>query len=214
MDRAPGRRYTLSAATLFVLRVPGNTAVLLFAEPHGAAREALKELLGWWRAQYAPGALHYAQCLVEPEATGKRAVLEALSFNAITRLIYLDRSVTYPWSESPQADGLTWCSFAEGGEAVFAPVVQETYDHSLDCPELNGLRPIESVLAIRTRRRARSIRPAGRFAQLDGTPAGCILLAPVARDTADGGRVHGRAARVSRAWRGRPDAAARAGAVS
>jgi ribosomal protein S18 acetylase RimI-like enzyme len=53
-----------------------------------------------------------------------------------------------------------------------------TYNDSLDCPELTGLRPIEDILA--------GHRAAGQFDPrlwelflVDDEPAGCLLLAPL-----------------------------------
>jgi GNAT superfamily N-acetyltransferase len=84
--------------------------------------------------------------------------------------------VTFPWLEPPSAAGLEWLPFDDRTRPEFARTILASYQDSLDCPELTGIRPIDDILAAH--------QAAGRFdpalwelALVDGEPSGCLLLA-------------------------------------
>jgi ribosomal protein S18 acetylase RimI-like enzyme len=165
-------------ALLLTVLLPGRTAMLLMPHPgeHGIAIDAQRDLLTAALTQPRRPALHYAQVLLEPEAAAKRAVLEAADFKQLAPLAYLERDVVFPWVEPPAPDAAAWVSYSAATHARFAQTVLATYEHSLDCPELTGLRPIEDVLAAH--------RASGRFdarlwelAVVGERIAGCLLLA-------------------------------------
>ena len=174
------RRGDHDAALLLALLLGGRTGVLMI--PH-AEREFDPDdqlrLLQAWRARYPHDHFYYTQALIEPEGRTKHAVLTAAAYWPLTRLIYLDRDARYPWTEPPEAPGLEWLNYADGGDAVFAPVLAATYRESCDCPELSSLRPIEAAIA--------GHKSTGLYdstlwevALVDGAAAGVILLARIA----------------------------------
>ncbi len=164
------------------LLLPGRTAIVMVPEPGqlGIESAAAEQVLRAGLERLAPQRLHYAQALLEPEAAGRRRLLERTGFVPLATLEYLERDLREPFTP-PTEDVAEWVSLATATEREFAEVVQATYGESLDCPELTGLRPIEDVLAAH--------RAGGRFdprlwelARVDGQAAGCVLLTPLYQD--------------------------------
>lgn len=128
--------------------------------------------------------LHFAQVLLEPEAAAQRALVQQVGFRPLAPLLYLERDARYPWSDPPSPEEAEWVRYDAQSRALFADVVLATYQNSLDCPELTGLRPIDDILAAH--------QASGHFdpqlweiARLNepaaAQPAGCILLSRVHR---------------------------------
>jgi RimJ/RimL family protein N-acetyltransferase len=180
------RRWT---AVWLNVTLPGRTAIVLPAPPtafdvNSSDRDswALRdsEAVGAAAVRALDGlGLHYAQALTAPNALEMQALLRTCGFRRLTRLEYLERDVRHPWLDGPPAGAAEWVEYLPAREARFAALLQETYRESGDCPELNGLRPIEDVLAAH--------RAAGRFdprlwqiAEVGGADAGCVLLSRLA----------------------------------
>lgn len=163
---------------VLVLLVGGGTAVVMLPEPgrRGVEAAMLTELYEVWHSQHAPGDFYYEQALVDPRAHGAAAVLKQLHFERITRLIYLDRSVIYPWIDASAESVAEFVSVADAGEDALGRVLLASYEDSLDCPELTGLRPVEAVIA--AHKSSGAYDPSlWELALVDGREAGCVLLA-------------------------------------
>ncbi len=165
-------------ALLLALLMPGRTALVVLPNPgaHGIDAAEQLDLARAGLAALREHGLHYAQVLVEPNADGKRLLLERAGFTHMAPLAYLERDALYPWVDPPSPDEAEWVCFSDATRAEFERVILATYHDSLDCPELTGIRPIEDVLAAH--------RAAGRFdpqlwelARVRGDAAGCLLLA-------------------------------------
>lgn len=87
------------------------------------------------------------QALVTPEAQSEQALYRRAGFSHLTQLIYLERDVASPVSRVPAAPAVTWEAYAPRLHPEFARVVQSTYEGSLDCAALNGVRDIDDTLA-------------------------------------------------------------------
>jgi ribosomal protein S18 acetylase RimI-like enzyme len=173
-------------ALLLVLLIPGDTAVLMLpnAGDHAIDAAAQVALIDWWRDRYSPEAFCFEQALIETNADGKRASLEQLHFKKLTRLIYLDRSTVFPRISAARRPDVDFVTVSQAGQAALARVLSASYQDSLDCPELNGLRPIDSVIA--AHRSTGVYDPElWELVRVAGRDAGCLLLsqlpnAPVA----------------------------------
>jgi GNAT superfamily N-acetyltransferase len=114
------------------------------------------------------------QCLLPPGEESLAAPLLRNGFARITTLSYLDHSSTLPpsWRESPRLD----CEPYDPGQPdEFHRTLAATYEDTLDCPEVNGVRTIDEVI--------QGHRAQGRFdpdswllARHEGDPAGVLLL--------------------------------------
>lgn len=161
----------------FALLPPGRTAILMFPAPGelGTLADdqlgAMQALLGELRDQR----LHYAQALVEPGVSAKSRLLERIGFWHLAELNYKERDASFPWVEPPTCEDASWISYTAETHAEFSATIEATYADSGDCPRLNGLRPIEDVIA--------SHRATGKFdpalwqlARAADGNVGCLLL--------------------------------------
>ncbi len=184
----------------------GRTALLFVSDPPpqgdpGGMRAGITERRACidaacrhLRSQH-PRKVVMAQALTEPaHAWAKEAFLGA-GFLHVGDLTYLRRSVVgEPAAPAPNlGDGVELLTFAEvearsgrkAADAVFGAALEASYEQTLDCPELCGMRSIEDVLD--------SHRATGQFdARLwwvvlerasstagdSRKPLGCLLLNP------------------------------------
>jgi ribosomal protein S18 acetylase RimI-like enzyme len=186
-------------SVVVALLPPGRTAVLLTPPPTlpGLDLSMQQELVRAATAALHGLDLHFVQAMLEPADAGRRALLAHAGFDPLTTLLYLERPALHPWTEPPPVR-FRWTPYAPSDHADFERVLAETYDGSLDCPELSALRPMSDVLA--AHRAAGPFDPAlWSLARVDGQLAGCVLLARLARD----GLLEIVYFGVSRAWRRR-----------
>jgi len=194
------RRGQDETALLFVLFLPGRTAIAMFPAPEarGIVPDDQQRLLAAGLERLADRTLYYVQALVEPKAAGKGRLLGASGFGHLTQLIYLQRRAAFPWFDSPGAQEAIWIAYDKRHHELFAQVLRGTYEDSRDCPELTGLRSIDAVIA--SHKAAGEFNPAlWEIACVDGKHAGCILLSPLTH----GPLVEVVYMGVVAAWRGR-----------
>jgi mycothiol synthase len=164
-------------ALLFVLFLPGKTAIAMFPAPGDVdiVPEDQQRLLAAGLEQLAFRELYYVQSLVEPQAADKHNMLRAAGFQYVTQLIYLQRAVAVPRFDPPRAQEATWLAYARRHHSAFAQMLLATYEDSRDCPELTGLRSIDAVIA--SHKAAGEFDPAlWEIACVNGEHAGCVLL--------------------------------------
>lgn len=174
-----GRR-SAPTGLFFALLLPGRTAIVMIPTPgdHGIVPERQFAVARAGLDRLAGHNLHFAQALLELDAPGKRALLERAGFALLAPLIYLERDVAFPWVDPPAAGTAEWVRYGARTHAEFAAVVLATYEDSLDCPELTGLRPIDDILA--AHQASGQFDPAlWELARIDGQSAGCILVSRV-----------------------------------
>ena len=168
-----------SASGLFLaLLLPGSTAIVMIPTPGelGIDRDVQQRVTAVGLEHLRSRALHYAQALPAPEAHAQRLLLEQQGFRRLAPLVYLERDATYPWVDPPPAGEGAWIKFGEHTHEDFASTLPATYEDSLDCPELSGLRPVGDIIA--------SHQASGPFdpglwelLQVHGRIAACLLLA-------------------------------------
>jgi len=176
------RRTGQVSGLVFVLLLPGSAAMLMLPTPgeHGIdpadqarVQAAALDRLGRRR-------LRYAQTLLEPEAATTRVAVLQAGFRRLTTLLYLERGVAYPPADPPGPHEAEWVPFNQDTYDDFAATLLATYEDSLDCPELTGLRPVDDVIAAH-----QATGVAGsklwELARREGQNAGCILLSTLAR---------------------------------
>lgn len=164
----------------FAILLPGRSAIVMTAVPgrHGIEPDDQLEALRRGLEQLEPRELHYAQALIETDTPEQRQLIEQAGLRHLTTLHYLQRDASYPWADPPEEHEADWITFGERTYDEFARTLAETYEDSLDCAELTGLRPIRDVIA--------SHQAAGRFephmwavARVAGESAAALLLAVI-----------------------------------
>jgi GNAT superfamily N-acetyltransferase len=89
--------------------------------------------------------ISFVQSLVQPARQVDVGLLEAGGFQRLAELVYMSLDLAGPI----QPDGLIDCQWRTCGqydESELATVIRGTYDQSLDCPALYGLRALPQVI--------------------------------------------------------------------
>ena len=166
-----------AVASVLLVTSPGRTA-LLFLSPLGAAAEAgiVSELIRTACLAQPAGSLHLIQALLDPAQREQRGVLEQSGFSLLARLEYMQRSLDR--STSPDVvwpEGCAVTTWSEPSRERFRRAIEGSYEGTLDCPGLLGLRDMEDVLA--GHMATGQFDPAMWFLlEHEGEPAGVILL--------------------------------------
>lgn len=128
---------------------PGRTLLLISpGHPQDQTHlQAASELIPEICAHWAGRGVQLAQVLLEPSDHTSRDLYCGCSFDALAELIYLQAPAGRNGAADLSANGLTWHTYDAANHALFAQVIAESYDQSLDCPALNGRRDIEDVIA-------------------------------------------------------------------
>jgi len=127
--------------------------------------------------------VQFLQSLIPPQAVDEENIYRQAGFKSLAELIYMEADLTRPSPPAHIADALTWIAYSGDAHALFARVVEDTYEDSLDCGSLNGLRNIEDILA--THRATGEFDPAAWLVpHCDGEPVGAVLLAATPEQSA------------------------------
>jgi ribosomal protein S18 acetylase RimI-like enzyme len=110
---------------------------------HEREDRLIQEAARWLRQR----SVKLAQALLTAEETPLAAPLERNGFVHVTHLWYLrsDLSTYSPPASTPAA--LEYRPFDPNDLSLFARTLQRTYEDTLDCPEVNGVRTMEEVIA-------------------------------------------------------------------
>jgi ribosomal protein S18 acetylase RimI-like enzyme len=130
----------LSAGRTMLLFAPSD------APPPNLA-PAVGELLETVCSQFASRNIQLAQALLDPGDEPGRRVLESHGFVRMAELIYLNALIRRPLSPPALAGDLLVLNYAPETHALFAQAIGASYEKSLDCPGLNGVRNIEDIIA-------------------------------------------------------------------
>lgn len=160
---------------------PGRTALLLAPQSGVAAvRDDAAELVKAVTQRLQDDGARLVQWLVEPADAAAAEIAYRCSFQLTADLLYLHARISQKTPPPPS----TWRATPYTAELhpLFANTILESYQGSLDCPSLNGLRDIEDIVA--------GHKAVGRFdpnwwfllSPPDdcATPLGVLLLGPQA----------------------------------
>ncbi len=166
-------------AAILVRILAGRIASVAAPQTTSDAPAGTDELLVRRAAQFAQGrdAL-LAQALLESNDSRAAAAFTAAAFQRTADLLFL----VVQCDASPDADNHDavpsipqWLQYRPEVHDRFARLVERTYIDSRDCPELDGLRAIDDILA--------GYRATGEFspqrwliAENEGRDVGCLLL--------------------------------------
>jgi len=169
------------AASMLVER-PGRTG-MLFHSPaglEGVDSDALEQLVREISRDALARGMTLVQALKRPDAKRDVAMLEAAGYELLARLVHmrLELGDLRPPDRDP---GITWKTYAEFSEEKFGKLIGRTYEGTLDCPALAGMREIGDVIA--GHKASGVFRPESWWiAYRDLRASGCILV----NDSQDG----------------------------
>lgn len=171
------RRGRRTVAAVAVLVGSGRTAMAFVSAPQlpGVDADALAETVGTaGRAVLAEG-VSLVQAILLPEDEPTAKALRGGGFVKLAELIYLARSLDEPLEPHRAEAELEWVDGRRFTDEQLAGVISSTYEQSLDCPALSGVRRMEDILA--GHRAVGQVRPeAWWIIRQGGVPAGCILV--------------------------------------
>jgi ribosomal protein S18 acetylase RimI-like enzyme len=88
-----------------------------------------------------------AQTIVPPEDARRAEPLLRQGFTRVTQLLYLEHNL-HELSALPHLDdAVRFEPFSDANAPAFRQALQQSYVQTLDCPEINGVRTIDEVLA-------------------------------------------------------------------
>ncbi len=168
------KRWCVGAA--LIIESPGKTGVLFHtsANADGAEADCLVQLVRAMCSHTIGQGLSMVQTLLETDANQDVEMLKKAGFVKLARLVYMKLDLAA--APTYQADAsIAWRNYAELAEEELAEVIRRTYEGSLDCPGLSGVRKIEDVVA--------GHKASGVFCpqawwliERDSSLAGCILV--------------------------------------
>ncbi|MGC9453803.1 MAG: GNAT family N-acetyltransferase [Phycisphaerae bacterium] len=171
--RAKGRRGIVAAAA--VCENPGRTGMLVHspADSAGVKVDALSAVCAVAADDAIQRGMSLVQSLELPEDEDDADALTNAGFRQLAELVYM-RVATADVSETTRGE-LAWRSYGRFDEQELARVIAATYENSLDCPAISGLRDIEDVIA---GHKAGGIFTPETWWIVDhhGEPAGCVLV--------------------------------------
>jgi ribosomal protein S18 acetylase RimI-like enzyme len=127
---------------------PGRTALLLsaYATSSGRRKEAAGALIQELLVHCAGRGIQLVQTLLDPHERAAREIYESCGFSLMADLEYLQAPVRRP-PQPPLAAGMRWVNYSAAEHPRFAQAILASYEGSLDCPALNGVRDVEDILA-------------------------------------------------------------------
>ncbi len=166
-------KWLVGAALAQVL--PGRAASvwpprIVAGEPSATARQLLDRIADFLAAQ----GVRIAQTLLDPATRTDEQVLGAGGFCRLSDLLYLV-CLNSEFPTAPPPTSLEFEVYDPANHRRMAAMVEATYQRTLDCPQLNGLRQIEDVLA---GYRGCGVFDASRWLLVrhGGKDVGCLLL--------------------------------------
>jgi RimJ/RimL family protein N-acetyltransferase len=155
---------------------PGRAALVwpprvLAGEPDTTLANLLDAVTRWLAQQ----GVRIAECLVPDDSDVDTPVLAAGGYQHLANLLYLVSMENAFPRTAPQSP-LAYEPYRPSNHVRLAQIVANTYEQTRDCPQLNGVRPVDDTLT--------GYRAAGDFdpqrwllVRHAGEDVGCLLLA-------------------------------------
>jgi mycothiol synthase len=165
------------AGAMLAAPLPGGGGVVWPPQVRpGTPADAVADALVRHAADWLRGrGTKLAQALLTEDDVPFAGPLERNGFPFLTRLEYLRHFLELPPDRLAGPERLTYQTFSECDFDLFGEVLLRTYEATLDCPEVNGVRTAAEVVA--------GHQGGGDFdprrwwlARLDGRPVGVLLV--------------------------------------
>jgi ribosomal protein S18 acetylase RimI-like enzyme len=149
----------------------------------GSSRDREDRLIRYACTWLRQRGVKLAQCLLAPAEIARGEPLLRHDFRHICHLWYMRHDLQLVAAQLSDSSRLQFSTFAEVEQTLFQDVLLQSYQDSLDCPEVTGARTIEEVL---TGHQSQGQFDPSRWwlAHRTGEPVGVILTSPQS-DTGD-----------------------------
>ena len=154
----------------------GTSATLLADDPApmDAGIDGLNRL-------YADRGVKMAQMLIDPADILTIQMYQRHQFQVMAELVYLQRNIRRAKRPLPLPGEFRLVNYSSETHAGFAQAISDSYQDSLDCPAMNGMREIEDVLA--GHKAAGVFNPSDWFLLLHGNEPVAVLLLGMTHQT-------------------------------
>ena len=156
--------------------LPGRAAVVWAPQlVGGEEKEIGLLLLAELQRRLAAAEIHVAQSLVIAENAAEAELFQTAGYQLVGELVYMAcEAARFP--RLPPAITLTTEAYTRADDARLARIIDATYERTLDCPLVNGLRETSDVLD--GYRAVGQPRPdLWQFLRQESEDVGCLLLA-------------------------------------
>ena len=182
-ERAPAdfqfwwaRRDKKPLAAALMLASPGKAGMIFYSSPLDCDADILVQLVRTVAQTSIGTGIRFVQALVDPAASADLRVLVQAGYQLLADLIYMRRELdAQSLVHTPSEDLYTWRTYGDFDEGELATVIAATYEQSLDCPGLAGVRRMEDIIA--THKSCGLFSPDNWWVlEQGGRPAACILV--------------------------------------
>jgi len=163
---------------------PGHTAMLFTPGPRPEVLDLGPLVEAVCQSVTGHGAV-LAQILADPTDHAARARFAELGFREMAELLYLHCGPGRDMAPIALPENFRWQTYSPQTHELFERAILESYQQSLDCPALNGVREIGDVIA--AHKASGEFDPRFWFVLIErDEPRGVLLLSRVPRtDTAE-----------------------------
>jgi mycothiol synthase len=161
---------------------PGRTALLFASPPPSRPLDAiLGQLIDAACQAISARDIHLAQALLDPTDEIMHRVYGGAGFERMAELIYLQGAPPPDVAPPVLPPHCRWATYSAATHDSFVQTIQASYQQSLDCPALNGLRDMADVIE---GHKASGVFEPGHWFLLyqSDRPIGVLLLASSGRD--------------------------------
>lgn len=173
-DLLIGYRDAEPVGAILTVIQPGQTASIWPPEVANADDEMADALVAAAVRHLEAAGVTIIQSILEPDDHSGRQLLTRNGIGYLTDLLFMERNLDHHWPQDTRPP-LKSVVYSTETHDRFVALLEQTYQATLDCPELDGIRTAEQALA--------SHQAAGRFAAetwrlycIDGVDAGVLLL--------------------------------------
>jgi ribosomal protein S18 acetylase RimI-like enzyme len=124
----------------------GRTAIL-FLSPTITGDGAVEARLAHEAARAQSGKVTLVQAILDPGQEAEAGALRAAGFRNLAHLIYMQRATEKRAAALNLDAGYDMMNWSEAHRGLFALAIQKSYEQTLDCPGLLGLRQMSDIIA-------------------------------------------------------------------
>lgn len=158
---------------------PGHTALLFIPSPRPEAVDVGPLVEAVCESVVGRGAV-LAQVLLDPIDQPARSRFAELGFREMAELLYLHCGLGRETTAVALPENFAWQTYSNETHVLFERAILDSYQQSLDCPALNGLRNIGDIIA--GHKASGEFDPRFWFILMEGDePRGVVLLSHVPR---------------------------------
>ena len=138
--------HKMIAAALPILSA-GRTALLFTSKPtHESHLDVIPRLIEEVCSATAKHDVQLIQSLVDPANEPLQEDYLSCGFRTMAELVYLHALIREPVPFPELPANMFWMNYSAEVHSLFAKAIADSYENSLDCPALNGVRSMRDII--------------------------------------------------------------------